>query len=344
MAEPAPLDDDDSDLRLVLDLFAILTNRVQEHTDYFKLWVSHMLVHPGIKPGIMPVIISRQGAGKGTLVKLLAGLIGNGAVFDCENPMRDVFGAFNGMMAVSYLVVLNEVGKAEMSQAFGRLKHAVTDPTVSINEKGLPQQVIRSFHRFMLTTNEVDPVPTSVDDRRFVIFRASDELIGQKQLFDRLHHLIEQPALLAAVARHLVALNPPSNFFSLAKPVTHFQQELVRASQPLEEQWLMALAEEMTTDGTDRLELTGKQSFDRFVQWAATVGNDVTRTYSAQRLGILLTSLNCPGVQQGRHVRAGKTKVFLRDHLPKFEAAPPAAAAVGPSEAAAAAAASPSSM
>jgi hypothetical protein len=69
-----------------------------------------MIQYPAVKT-ICPTLISKQGAGKGTLIRLLSKMIGAKKVFETRRPSRDVWGSFNGEMANAFLVNLDELSK-----------------------------------------------------------------------------------------------------------------------------------------------------------------------------------------------------------------------------------------
>ena len=59
--------------------------------------------------------------------------------------------------------------------------------------------MIKSYHRFIITTNKEEPIKTSKDDRRNLIIRASDEKCGDKTYFTRLYkHLKDRNVLITA--------------------------------------------------------------------------------------------------------------------------------------------------
>ena len=111
-------------------------------------------------------------------------MLGKSKVFETTTPRRDVFGDFNGKMADAFLVIFNELSKAEIKGCSGKMKALITDESLIINRKGSNQYEIRSHHRSMITTNNPDPVNTSKDDRRNLIIRGCDDMIGNKEYFE----------------------------------------------------------------------------------------------------------------------------------------------------------------
>jgi hypothetical protein len=162
------------ELNFILNHIKILCNHDENVYDYFIKWIAQMIQYPHIKT-IMPTFISGEGAGKGTLFKLFEKMLGNEKVFETTNPSRDVWGDFNGMMCNCSLVNLNELSKKDTMEAEGKIKGLITDNTFAINQKGIPQYKIKSYHRFITTTNKEEPINSTNGDRRNLIIRSSDE-------------------------------------------------------------------------------------------------------------------------------------------------------------------------
>ena len=159
-------------------------------SDYFINWVGQMLQYPAIK-SVCPTLISLEGSGKGTFLKLLSRIMGNKKIFETTNPSRDVWANFNNIMTNCFLVNLNELSKKETIEADGKIKAQITDRNLTINSKGQNAICINSDHRFLISTNKDEPINTTQDDRRNIIIRCSDELIDNTVYFEKINKLIE---------------------------------------------------------------------------------------------------------------------------------------------------------
>jgi phage/plasmid-associated DNA primase len=67
-------------------------------------------------------------------------------------------------MKECFFVHLEELSKKDMTEAMGKVKALITNSELTINQKGISQYSIHSYHRFISTTNNEDPTPTSKDD------------------------------------------------------------------------------------------------------------------------------------------------------------------------------------
>jgi hypothetical protein len=119
------------------------------------------------------------------MFELFRRMIGSRKVLETTNPERDVWGDFNGRMSDSYLVGINELGKGQQRDAIGKIKGLITDYELVINEKGLPQSKIVSYHKFIITTNNEDP------RRKRYVIRSSDEKIKDSKYFIQSNLLLD---------------------------------------------------------------------------------------------------------------------------------------------------------
>ena len=58
---------------------------------------------------------------------------------------------------------LDELSRKESLECEGKIKGLITNPRMTINEKGVKQYPIISYHRFFGTTNHQDPFKTEKD-------------------------------------------------------------------------------------------------------------------------------------------------------------------------------------
>lgn len=308
-----PYDKQQEGLDFILNHIKILCNHNVEVYDYMIKWIAQMIQYPAIK-SIVPVLISNEGAGKGTLLKLMTLMFGREKVMESSNPSRDVWGDFNGAMASSFLVNLNELGKKDIGENCGKLKALITDTSIVINNKGVNQFQANSYHRFIITTNKEDPIQTSNDDRRNLIIRSSDEKCKNYKYFDKINEYLDDINVIRTcfdyfkkeikVGHHLGPI-----------PQTEYQQNLKEGNRTAVDLWL----EDFTRENIELnvIEKLGKETIADFECWRAT--NNIKYETNATKLGIMLLNMKLPKgcIEKGRHTRSGDTKYFNIQNLKK---------------------------
>ena len=271
-----------------------------------------MIQYPHIKT-IMPTFISGEGSGKGTLFKLFEKMLGNEKVFETTNPSRDVWGDFNGMMCNCFLVNLNELSKKDTMEAEGKIKGLITDNTLAINQKGIPQYKIKSYHRFITTTNKEEPINSSNGDRRNLIIRSSDEKKGDYIYFDTMHKYLEDNDVIRTCYDYFKGIEGMDKFKDISIPQTEYQTNLKELSKSPIEQWLESFTREHMNDDKECIELLGTEIYELFKHWSNL--NGIKYDINAVKLGVKLINMKIKGVSKGRHTMKGDTKFFNINEL-----------------------------
>jgi hypothetical protein len=283
--------------------------------DYLIKWIAQMVQYPAVK-SICPVLISKEGAGKGTLLQLFSKMFGTRKVFETTQPSRDVWGEFNGLMAEAFLVNLNELSKKETLESEGKIKGLITDSTIKINNKGVAQYDVESFHHFIVTTNSENPMSTSKDDRRKLIIRSSDELIGNKKYFNIMYDLLADVNVVKSCYEYFKAIPEIDKFGSLPIPETEYQNDLKEMNISPIESWLKGFVLD-NYYATEPIKLFGKEQYELFNAWREKCGMEYSCTIQA--FGLRLKNLKINGITKGPHSNKGESKLFdiplMRSHF-----------------------------
>lgn len=204
-------------------------------SQYILMWLAHMIHFPGTKNRLI-ALLGPQGVGKNIFASLIEGLVGEKRVTVSTNPKRDFLGQFNGPVEGKILCVVNETRSSDVREAKEDLKALVTDTKLVLNKKGVDQQSIRSFMRWLILSNNYDAVVALMSEqnqRRVCGFEASAKhlgnskyfarigtLIKNKQVITTLFHRIKNMFPVAEVEEH-PSFNPPSQLLQETLMVTH---------------------------------------------------------------------------------------------------------------------------
>ena len=263
-----------------------------------------MIQFPAVKT-ICPTLISSPGAGKGTLIKGIAGMLGSKKVLETTTPSRDVWGNFNGLMADSFFVNLNELSKKEMTECEGQFKALVTDQSMTINNKGVNSYKINSFHRFIITTNNAEPIKTEKGDRRNLIIQSSDEKVGNKAYFKELHELLGNQDYLKTCYEHFKSIPDMDKFAELHLPVTEYHTELKQLSMsPIE----LFVRDYVETAVKDEFVITSKELYEEFKGFVDD--NGIKYEVNANQFSVRFSREFKPEVIGTKHTKKGNAKEF----------------------------------
>jgi len=304
----------------IMNHFKILCNNETNVYEYFCDWISHLFQYPEQK-SIVPCFISKQGTGKSKAIECICNMIGSNKVLETRQPSEDVWGTFNPLMANAFLVNLDELSKSDTIKSMGIIKGLITQPTITINNKGVNKYVIPSYHRFIISTNSEDPIPTSDDDRRFIIIRCSDEKIGDKEYFKKLHDYVNDIRVLRTLYNYFkYERGDMITFINKEMPKTEYHNNLKEANKDIVLMFLedFARLNDPVVENKDNiLELSGKDIYNRFVVWKNE--NNINYETNVVKFGMKISNLNIKGITKGRHTKQGWTKYYyindLRDYF-----------------------------
>jgi hypothetical protein len=270
-------------LDFMLNHIHILCGRDKEVSDYMERWIGQMILYPEVKT-TCPVFISEEGAGKGSLLKLFVKMLGQGRVFETADPSRDVWGSFNGRMASAFLVNLNELSKKDTIDSEGKMKALITDPRISINNKGVNQFEIPSYHRFIITTNKEEPVNTTKDDRRKLIVRCSDELCGNTEYFSKFNDFVESINVVKTCYEYFKALPDLDTFNQVQIPQTEYKKDMAQLSVSPIELWLKHFVSLPIVDDEVILNKKTSSLYELYKSWCETNANEISYIKFSVRL------------------------------------------------------------
>jgi len=278
---------------------------------YFECWIAHMIQYPEIKSNC-PVLISKEGAGKGQTMGIFKGMLGDPKVYECTNPSRDILGSFNGKMANGFLVNINEAKRKDTSDGMGQFYALITDHKITINEKGTSQYDVTSYHRFIVTTNKTDPIDISASNRRFWIVRCSDKRVNDREYFKQMGAYSSDPVAMKSLYdyfKHHTGFGEEftiHDFNSIPMPTSEFQKNIQNANLPIPTQWLIHFTE--THPEMSEVTMTSSTVYSEFRSWQDSMGLDIK--LSSIKLGLaLVNDTNGLVVKGPRHSR-GNSQIF----------------------------------
>jgi hypothetical protein len=304
-----------------LDMFLkhmdILCNHQQEATDYLIKWTAQMFKYPAIKT-IFPTMIAEEGAGRGTFIELLRKLMGEEKVFETATPSRDVWGSFNSLMTSAFFVNLNEMSLKETTGAEGIIKTLITDNAMTINPKGIAPFKTKSYHRFMTTTNNEDPIKTKKGDRRNFVVYSSNELCRENNpnvvndYFTPLRKEMMSESGLRTIYDYLINLEGLDSFFALTIPKTEYQNDMKEANRSYYDLWLEDyVSKSPETDELGCIELNPTEMIKSFTSFLSE--NKIIFETNSIKLGLQMSRLK-NGIPNGcitkRRVTAGNVIKF----------------------------------
>ena len=159
------------------------------------------------------------------------------------------------------------MSKRESTDAEGVIKGLITDSALTINEKNVSTFEVESFHRFIIFSNNDDPINSKRDDRRNLIIRSSDEMIGNKNYFTKLFDILDDRDAIKTFHEYLINLPDLENFRKIKKPSTDYQEEIQENSVCVIERFIIDIIYENRK--LSELKISNRTLFENFLAFIA---------------------------------------------------------------------------
>jgi len=240
-------------------------------------------------------------------------MLGKSKILETTTPSRDVWGQFNSLMAHSFLINLNEISLKDSVEAEGRIKGLITDEALTINGKGTAPYEINSYHRFLITTNNEEPIKTAAGDRRNFVMRSSDELCNNKPYFAELYDLIADEAVMSSLYEYFCSIEDMHLFGLIPLPETAFHADMKSINvSPIEsfiKEKLVDNFNYLDEGGKSILKISSKELYTDFVSYCEQC--NMSYSISSMQFGVRLKNLKLSGVSTGE--RSNKGYIMLLD-------------------------------
>ena len=134
---------------------------------------------------------------------------------------------------------------------------------MTINPKGQKPFKMNSYHRFIFTTNKLQPISTHKNDRRNKVIRSSDELCGNKDVFNKIRSYLNDDIVLRLLYEKFIQIEDLDTFHLLGIEQNEYQKILTETSMSIPEQFLQDLASRKQEES--EIERTPEEILNEFI-------------------------------------------------------------------------------
>ncbi len=287
----------ESDVKPRCQLFLDMTRDVicsadLEHYEYLLNLMAFTVQEPGIPSEVCVAMKGKPGTGKGTFARTFGSLFGRHFVH--LDRTEQLSGKFNASLSGKVVVFADEAFFAGDKQSLGSLKRLITEPTLTIERKGIDAvQEPNCVHLFM-ATNENWVHNAGENERRYFTVKVSDHRMQDHDYFEAINAQMRDGGREALVT------------YLWARPVTHTMIRKVPKTDELRAQVELSLDPDMKwwkeklwegSFGHDEpwpADVTSDQVFENYIAWCdtqrimrrlpkITLTRDVLRPYLGER-------------------------------------------------------------
>ncbi len=195
---------------------------------YLLGWLAHCVQRPGDPAEVAVVLRGGRGTGKSTVGRWMAQIFGGHALHILHS--RHLTGNFNAHLRGTCFLFADEAFFAGDRAGADVLKGLVTEPTITIERKGVDAFTTRNRLKIMMASNSEWVVPAGTDERRYLVLDVSDVKKQDHAYFAALTAHMENGGLAALL------------WFLLRYDLTAFNVRHVPHTAALDQQKLLSLS------------------------------------------------------------------------------------------------------
>lgn len=186
---------------LVKPILALLESLcgTEDNVDECVMWILRWLAFPLQKPGAkmqtaLLMFGEKQGTGKSLFFQdVMAPIYGEYGTVASQHQLDSTFTAWRSRkLFVLFEEVLSRDDKYSHN---GTLKYMITGAKMSINQKNLPERTEMNHMNGVFLSNEPQPIPIELEDRRFMVVEARNR--QSKEFYDQIAAAIKAGAVEA---------------------------------------------------------------------------------------------------------------------------------------------------
>ena len=285
------------DITLILKhIREVLCARDDKAADYFIEWLAHIVQKPNEKPTVAILIKSAEGTGKGTVYRLLKKVLGANA--HQVNGSYQIMGRFNGILAGRLLIFGDEVDMTD-KKVFDKAKGMISEPTISMELKGIDPEPVPNMARFIFTGNHDQIISAGTRERRFLVLEPSEHMIDDQVYWQSLNTLIDEggsPAFLDYLQNIDLC-----NFNPFKAPATKgLIDEKLQGLKPALAYFHSELSKPRPFNGAARL--NASELISTYCYWATDIRLDIQQPAARSQMGKAMKAFKIEA--QGRSDRA----------------------------------------
>jgi len=205
----------------------VVTNNVDEFTDWVFDWMANMIQHPESKSQVAVLLYGEEGCGKGVIFQFLRRqVLGDFCSFQTSDPAQHLFGTFANGAIHRVCVQIDEV--KSLHDFHDKLKDLITNDTLNYEQKGKDSIVLDNLVNLILTTNNENALTVTPGDRRFSLFRCNSKFVRDTAYFDDLRAHLNRPDVARAFYQFLMQRDISkysSTGFQDKRPITKYYEE-----------------------------------------------------------------------------------------------------------------------
>lgn len=260
----------------------VICDNDKEYYEYLMSWFASIIQKPNIKTGTIPLIKSKQRAGKGQFFSVFMNYVMNPNMCLFTGNMDDVIGNFNSLAENKLLIILDEAVNAKDKSSISKFKNMTTEALQTINEKFKAQKKIQSFSNFGCLTNHDFDSMIEQDQGRFF-----PKVANSSRCYDVAYWKTYRSTLMNSNAGkhifHWLCRRDIKDFNVRDIPRGDYEKQLAKIQVNPVVKWMLDMRQKfLDTADSDGTIMTAEDSYASYCEWfAENAGSKSSRSSKA---------------------------------------------------------------
>ncbi len=181
--------------KLILRHLWECSSRSKKVFRYLLCWMAFCVQRPGDRTETVVVLRGGEGAGKGTIARLLTALFGTHALHISNS--KHLTGNFNAHLRTALFLFVDEGYFSGDRAAEGVLKQLITENQIAIEKKGVDVFMARNRLKIMMASNNDWVVPAGRDSRRYCVIDVPASMVRNWEYWESLNKWLDGCGLSA---------------------------------------------------------------------------------------------------------------------------------------------------
>jgi len=222
---------------LLLNHIGVLSGNDAGGTQYIINYLAHAIQKPGELPRVALVFQSDQGTGKNIFFEnFVRELMGTEYLLQTAE-MDKVIGRFS-MINNKLFVIMDETSGKDSFSNSEKIKNIITSEQIPWERKGIDGININNCGRYLFFSNNDTPVKIEASDRRFVVFKCSNERQNDSPYFKEMSKMFSDDAVMKTLYNYLLNVDISKWDSIHDRPITQAYKDIQCANIPSMAKWL----------------------------------------------------------------------------------------------------------
>lgn len=241
---------DEKAVELFLDLAKETAGGSEPILEYKLNWYAHLIQKPFENPKTALIFTGKKGCGKDTEGDLLMEWI-VGDMYSHNYTSTTQFWDKHDCDRLNKLFIkLEEASGYVNRKNVGDMKARITSRTNTVNPKGKGSITSANYNRYMMNSNEGDPVKTEEGERRFLTIACGSNWVGDRDKWTLIRKILFCPSGARAIGEYL-ASRDISQWDPRLFPENEYQDDLINAERSPEDYFMDSINKGRMMSGSE---------------------------------------------------------------------------------------------